>query len=138
VSPELQITPQAPFVHDALEFGMALHAPPQRPQFPTSVFASTHAPEHGVREAAHEIPHLPLAQLGDPFGGAGQTLPQAPQFEVSFEVRTQEPLQSVVPGAQESSHAPSAHTWLAAQRWLHPPQWLRSELLSMQALPQRM
>ena len=105
--------PDPQVTHD----GQAAHVPPwhevpaphamlQAPQLPLSVPVSTHVPEHGVKPALHEIPHVVPSHVALPFAGTGQETPHAPQLEGDSLLVSQPSafgearLQSSHPGAQ--------------------------------------
>lgn len=56
---------------------------PQPPQFASSLFVSTHAPEQRENPELQVVPHTPAAHTGVPFATAGQALPQPPQLFTS-------------------------------------------------------
>jgi hypothetical protein len=67
---------------------------------------------------------------------AEQALVQRPQCSMSVAVLAHAPPQAAVPAGHDPAHAPAAQTWPDAQGVPHPPQFIGSEPVSTQAVPQ--
>ncbi len=83
------------------------------------------------------MPQTPLEHVAEPLLGVGQTRPQALQCAGLLCVFTQAFEQAVVPVGQLLMQRPFEQTWVELHLTLQPPQLFGSDLVAMQALPQR-
>jgi hypothetical protein len=99
------------------------HDLPQPPQFPGSLWSSTHVPAHDIRPPAHA--QVPDAQTVPP----PHASPQAPQLSLLLLRSMHAPPQFDRPAAQVVVHAPALHTRPCGHIVPQPPQ-LRTSLAS--------
>lgn len=83
-----------------------VHAMPQPPQLPGSVWGSMHELPQRAKPAWHANVHRPPLQTGMPNAGTSHDRPHPPQFCASIAPSTHCPLHSVRPVSQLDWHDP--------------------------------
>jgi hypothetical protein len=131
-SPALHMTVHCPLLQAlalSATFGQALSQPLQ---FWTSVLGSMQVSPHFAWPPVQSKLHEPAAHFALPPDGDAQMLPQLPQFCGSIFTSTHEPSQDVLP-PHSVVHLPAWQTSAAGHTWLHAPQLLLFDVVSMQA-----